>query len=197
MIKAAIIGQGDSLKAFNPKIGYNYVMGANDAIVRCPSINVVACMDKYADIRLKRKGFFDTPNEVPFYHRLQDSTWKPYTKERGNSFAVKTRRWNSQYDLNPYEHLFHGYHTPFFLASLALSKYKADELYFFGCDGGAFTERNLASVIREYNYLSEWCKVFIPASSSIWWRQQHDNCHLTDNKGRKVDIFLSEEIEKI
>lgn len=163
-MKAIILGSGNSLAQFN---AYDWrgamVFGANDVCAKV-QVDFVVCADTYEDIELKRPKAL--VSGLPLYARSESGTWQRHEK-RLNATLVTTRRWGGQFDQSPYQHFWHGFHTPFFAASIAMAK-GAKELYFFGVDCDNFKEAGQRNVIREFDYLSRWVAVHLVGTSKLW-----------------------------
>jgi len=163
-MKAIILGSGNSLAQFN---AYDWrpcvIFGANDVCARV-NVDYVVCADTYDDIRLKRHKALETGK--PLYARSESGTWQAHT-HRLNATLLVTRRWGGQFDKSPQENLWHGFHTPFFAASIAIRQH-AKELYFFGVDCDNFGLAGQKNVIREFDYLSRWVDVHLVGTSKLW-----------------------------
>lgn len=163
-MKAVILGSGQSLQSFN---AYDWrqcvIFGANDV---CDRVNVdfVVCADTYEDIQLKRPKALEAG--VPMFVRSESGTWQKHEK-RLNATLLTTRRWGGQFDQSPRTNFWHGYHTPFFAASIAIAR-GAKQLYFFGVDCDNFKDAGQKTVIREFDYLSRYVDVHLAGTSKLW-----------------------------
>lgn len=195
--KVAIIGAGPSIKAYKGLAGFDQAMGANDAYSRTQELTAVCAADPYRDIARKRPEMLNTPKHIHFYVRHESNDWAKWLKDRGNFSRVKTRRCAFWTDCTPYEAGYlHGYHTPFMIASIALFEFRATDLYFYGIDGGGFTHSGIANVIKELNYLTNFCTVHLPAISELWQRQEHKRVVISE-RHKQVPIRLNDKIVRI
>ena len=197
-MKAVILGSGASIQHYKPEehVGA-WVIGANDAI-KSHKLNAFCCADTYQDICLKRPIALTTPANVEFWGR-KNVGWEGWAKHRGNCNLVHTRRFNDFWDskelLRPDQHI-HGYHTPFFCATVAIKK-GFDELYFYGIDGDCFNVRNCYTVIKELNALHEATKgVWLCEHSALWDIQNDEKCHTT-LKGSSTKVRIKLNVNRI
>ena len=194
-MKAIILGSGKSLEHYRYVDHIeSYVIGANDAIKDTPTLNAVVCADPYRDILAKRPDALDTPKHMEFWARA-GAGWESWATKRGNCNLVHTTRfnihWKPSHILNVNNHL-HGYHTPFFCASVAMKK-GYDELYFYGIDGDCFSPRNCFTIITELNALHEVTKgVWLCKESALWDIQNDKDCFtMQKNSSKKIRVQLN------
>lgn len=182
-MRVAVLGSGPSLCYFD-KSNYDYAIGANDIYTRSSGVDAVCCTDNLAKIKHTRPDTLQTPINIPIFliDELKHTAWKSIEKDR-RIYYRKTRRWNGQYDVDPSQFRMHGYHTPFFCASVAIEK-GATSLHFFGIDGGNFTPRNHATIIDELNYLHRYIPVYLSKHSELWERQLHPKCVKTPYRAK-------------
>lgn len=180
-MKVAILGSGPSLAEFKRE-RYRYAIGCNDIWSRGAEVDAVACADDWGKVKRTRPNYLQTPKHLPTYVIAPAPEWQQLVGER-NIIAVKTLRWQVglEHDATDTTRpVWHGYHSPFFAASLAIHYAGATALDFYGVDGADWAPRNIACIIAELNYLNAWLPVRLASSSELWQKQMHPKCGLVD-----------------